>query len=342
MAKKKTHNLKSAREATMRLAFKRRAVEYRTTTANYCLKLINEIIYNDSSQLVCSFKDYLLREDDTDFVQKFLCSTQVASKLKNLLNFYATSALIFPSYTKLPEQKYIYKNIERKNNLLNRPKPVKSKEIDTVLNTEIVKELEESSSQVLCSESSIDKLTAKLETVIANSEKPTPTPKQSTFVSLKKILNTKIDVSSRNFRNEQASKSTVKVKLFSSTPISALLKGPSKSVLKKNNKGSSPFFSTTRFELPSGVKKALNSSITAKTRNKVQKIDFNELLLSLREGKFKVSDRKNVTARLRHVSEGSTMVKSVKVSTFGKRKTPKQKEVQILASLLKRKNGQVK
>ena len=80
----------------------------------YNIKVINDIISNESTHVVAEFKDYLIKGDDSEFLQKYYDSSKSYKYLPKIFDYYQTCSVIFPNYVVLPESKYIYKNIQKK------------------------------------------------------------------------------------------------------------------------------------------------------------------------------------------------------------------------------------
>ena len=85
----------------------------------YNIKIINEIISNENSHVVAEFKDYLIVGDYTEFLQKFYSLKDSLDCLPNIYEYYESCSVIFPNYVILPESKYIYKNIQRKQRVID-------------------------------------------------------------------------------------------------------------------------------------------------------------------------------------------------------------------------------
>ena len=85
----------------------------------YNAKMINDILYNEKTHYVEMFKEYLLYEDYNEFLRQYYHKTLVKIKLTKILNFYEKYSKIFPNYTALKESKYFYKNIKRKQKVIN-------------------------------------------------------------------------------------------------------------------------------------------------------------------------------------------------------------------------------
>ena len=85
----------------------------------YNVKVINEIICNDTTHIVAEFKDYLIIGDYSEFLQKYYKLKESLHDLPKIYEYYETCSVIFPNYVILPESKYIYKNIQRKQRVID-------------------------------------------------------------------------------------------------------------------------------------------------------------------------------------------------------------------------------
>ena len=85
----------------------------------YNSKMINDILYNEKTHYVEMFKEYLLYEDYNEFLRQYYSKTILRTKLQKILNFYEKYSKIFPNYTALRESKYLYKNIKKKQKVIN-------------------------------------------------------------------------------------------------------------------------------------------------------------------------------------------------------------------------------
>ena len=81
--------------------------------------MINDILYNEKTHYVEMFKEYLLYEDYNEFLRQYYGKSLLKTKLQKILNFYEKYSKIFPNYTALRESKYLYKNIKRKQKVIN-------------------------------------------------------------------------------------------------------------------------------------------------------------------------------------------------------------------------------
>ena len=92
---------------------------YNTTPMNYQKFQILLLMENANTHLVSKFKDYLLFDDMTEFFKEYYTSKEIYSRLKTIYDYYESSSYLFPNYTAINEGKYIYKNIIKKQQLID-------------------------------------------------------------------------------------------------------------------------------------------------------------------------------------------------------------------------------
>lgn len=80
----------------------------------YNVKVVNDIIYNDTTNLVSVFKDYLIFDDISEFLKRYYNEEESLTRLTKIYSFYDKYSKVFPNYIILEENKYMFKNIERK------------------------------------------------------------------------------------------------------------------------------------------------------------------------------------------------------------------------------------
>ena len=89
-------------------------------TATWLNKIIiSNIIYNNKLHIVSCFKEFLIYFDPGDFLSSFYKRKESRSKIKEYSEFYTVNSRIFPNYILLPESKYIFNNIKKKQKLLD-------------------------------------------------------------------------------------------------------------------------------------------------------------------------------------------------------------------------------
>eukprot|EP00350_Pseudokeronopsis_sp_OXSARD2_P012698 CAMPEP_0170552194 /NCGR_PEP_ID=MMETSP0211-20121228/10114_1 /TAXON_ID=311385 /ORGANISM="Pseudokeronopsis sp., Strain OXSARD2" /LENGTH=137 /DNA_ID=CAMNT_0010859769 /DNA_START=1110 /DNA_END=1523 /DNA_ORIENTATION=+ len=91
--------------------------KYLTSREYYNVKIINDIIYNENTHIVSVFKDYLIFDDVSEFLKRFYSKLESIQRLPRMFEFYEKYSKIFANYVILPENKYMFKNIERKQRL---------------------------------------------------------------------------------------------------------------------------------------------------------------------------------------------------------------------------------
>ena len=92
---------------------------YNTNEDYYNIKIINEIITNDNSHIVAEFKDFLIKDDFSEFIQRFYNKDDSIFLLQQIFEYYKLSSVVYPNYILLPENKYIYRNIQKKQKIID-------------------------------------------------------------------------------------------------------------------------------------------------------------------------------------------------------------------------------
>lgn len=88
--------------------------KYLTSRTYYNVKVINDIIYNEASNIVSMFKDYLIFDDVSEFLKRSYTHHEAVERMPRIIEFYEKYSKVFPNYVNLPENKFMFKNIERK------------------------------------------------------------------------------------------------------------------------------------------------------------------------------------------------------------------------------------
>ena len=84
-----------------------------------CKLLHNNIIYNEKTRVVALFKDYLITDDSSEFLKRYYTRKESGVRLPKFFEYYETYSKLFPNYTALIEGKYIYKNIQKKQRMID-------------------------------------------------------------------------------------------------------------------------------------------------------------------------------------------------------------------------------
>ena len=86
---------------------------------DYNIKMIEDILDNEDTHLVAEFKDFLIMGDLNEFLQKYYNISTSTKYIPKICDYYSKSSLIYPNYVSLGESKYIYKNIRKKQKLID-------------------------------------------------------------------------------------------------------------------------------------------------------------------------------------------------------------------------------
>ena len=89
---------------------------------------INNLIFNENCLVVSRFKDFLIYDDNTEFFRRFYPIKDSFPKLEHILNFYEKYSKIFPNYLVLKENKYLYRNIRKKQKMIDALNELKREE----------------------------------------------------------------------------------------------------------------------------------------------------------------------------------------------------------------------
>ena len=101
--------------------------KYSETKYSYNNICIDNLIYNEYCHIVARFKDYLIYDDDSEFLNEFCDKDNLKSRLKYIFSFYSTYIHIYPNYLVIPEKKFIYKNLRKKQKVIDENNEVKIK-----------------------------------------------------------------------------------------------------------------------------------------------------------------------------------------------------------------------
>lgn len=93
----------------------------------YNSRIINDIIFNEKSTTVATFKDFLIFDDNSEFLKRFYKKTELRERLLKIYSYYNEYSKIFPNYIILSEAKYIYKNIQRKQRMIDNQQIIEMK-----------------------------------------------------------------------------------------------------------------------------------------------------------------------------------------------------------------------
>ena len=93
--------------------------KYSSFKYSYASICINNLMFNEKCRIVSRFKDYLIYDDDTEFCRTNYKKDKLRNTLIKIYNFYDKYNKVFPNYMILPENIYMYKNLRRKQKLID-------------------------------------------------------------------------------------------------------------------------------------------------------------------------------------------------------------------------------
>ena len=89
---------------------------------------INNLVFNENCLVVARFKDFLIYDDDTELIRRFYPAKEGKPRLTKILNFYEKYSKIFPNYLVIKENKYLYRNIRKKQKMIDAFNEIKREE----------------------------------------------------------------------------------------------------------------------------------------------------------------------------------------------------------------------
>ena len=102
--------------------------KYTTGKFSYSHICTNWLIYNEKSRIVCRFTEFLTFYDNIEYVKRFYYIKESKPRLKKILLFYEKYSKIFPNYLVIEENKYLYRNIRRKQKMIDAINAIKNEE----------------------------------------------------------------------------------------------------------------------------------------------------------------------------------------------------------------------
>ena len=93
--------------------------KYAKPESYYNSIIIEHIIHNEPGHIVAEFKDFLILGDINEFLQNYYKTKESKYILPKIFEYYINCSVIFPNYVILPESQYIYKNIQKKQKVID-------------------------------------------------------------------------------------------------------------------------------------------------------------------------------------------------------------------------------
>ena len=115
-------NFKKSKLSTQSLIlkiFRKFNRKYNIMPKRYNSTVIDNIIFNEKSHIVSKFKDLLISYDFNDFLKRYYTKKESAVRLPKYFEYYNLYSKICPNYTSIPEGKYFYINIQKKQRMID-------------------------------------------------------------------------------------------------------------------------------------------------------------------------------------------------------------------------------
>ena len=81
--------------------------------------IVENLMCNGRCHLVAVFKNYLIEDDNSEYLRRFYKYKESPTRLKKLFLYHDETSVIFPNYTPLEESKYLYNNVIKKQRVID-------------------------------------------------------------------------------------------------------------------------------------------------------------------------------------------------------------------------------
>ena len=103
--------------------------------------IVENLMCNGRCHLVAVFKNYLIEDDNSEYLRRFYKYRESAPRLKKLFLYHEETSVIFPNYTPLIESKYLYNNVIRKQRVIDEQQDLENIRNELKLNKRIKENL---------------------------------------------------------------------------------------------------------------------------------------------------------------------------------------------------------
>ena len=93
--------------------------KYTFGTFSFQTIITDYLIYNCKCRLTLLFKEFLLSDDNYEFLRNFYFKEDQKIILSRILEIYCLYSKIYPNYIILKENKFLYKNIRKKQKMID-------------------------------------------------------------------------------------------------------------------------------------------------------------------------------------------------------------------------------
>lgn len=87
--------------------------KHNSTMEKYYIKITNDIIYDERKHIVCMFKDYLLWDENSDFLKRFYFDAESTARIPKISAYYEKYSIMRPVYFRLNCCKIMLKNVKK-------------------------------------------------------------------------------------------------------------------------------------------------------------------------------------------------------------------------------------
>ena len=101
---------------------------YKKIGTSYNYLILDNLLSNGKCHIVALFKEYLIIDDNSEFLKKFYKKKESLPRIKKVSQYYYETSVIFPNYTPLSEAKYFYKNIMKKQKIIDQIQELEDRE----------------------------------------------------------------------------------------------------------------------------------------------------------------------------------------------------------------------
>ena len=100
---------------------------YKKIGTSYNYLILDNLLSNGKCHIVALFKEYLIVDDNSEFLKRFYKKKESLPRIKKVSQYYYETSVIFPNYTPLSEAKYFYKNIMKKQKIIDQIQELEDK-----------------------------------------------------------------------------------------------------------------------------------------------------------------------------------------------------------------------
>lgn len=101
-------------------------LKYNSKKNTWNIRIIDDIIYNEKSHIVSVFKDYLIYDDNSEFMKRYYYSHESRPRLPKIIEYYINNTRMDPNYSIINGSRIVMKGIKKKEKLAEAGKDIKN------------------------------------------------------------------------------------------------------------------------------------------------------------------------------------------------------------------------